>query len=117
MGNSRRTCEPTAANRTSSRSHAVLQVVMEGKGRVTDITQEVRTGKLFMVDLAGSERAAQTKVGTYVREPRRTVTGHIQYICRLIIIIYVCTYVLVLYVMSVYGNIEVSMYVLWYVEC
>ena len=27
-----------------------------------DVSQEVKTGKLFMVDLAGSERAAQTKV-------------------------------------------------------
>ena len=62
VGNSRRTCEPTAVNKTSSRSHAILQVVVEGRPRVMDISQEVKTGKLFMVDLAGSERAAQTKV-------------------------------------------------------
>ena len=63
VGNSRRTCEPTAVNKTSSRSHAVLQVVVEGRGRVMDLSQEVCTGRLFMVDLAGSERAAQTQVG------------------------------------------------------
>uniref|UniRef100_A0A8C4IW12 Kinesin-like protein KIF19 n=1 Tax=Dicentrarchus labrax TaxID=13489 RepID=A0A8C4IW12_DICLA len=46
-GNKQRTQEPTAANQTSSRSHAVLQ--------------EVRFARLFMIDLAGSERAAQTQ--------------------------------------------------------
>ena len=61
LGNSRRTCEPTAVNKTSSRSHAVLQITVEGKGRVGDVSQEVSTGKLYMVDLAGSERASQTK--------------------------------------------------------
>ena len=52
-------------NKTSSRSHAVLQVVVEGRGRVLDLSQEVCTGRLFMVDLAGSERAAQTQVGMW----------------------------------------------------
>lgn len=58
-GNKERTQEPTAANKTSSRSHAVLQVTVKQKSRVKDINEEVRVGKLFMVDLAGSERAAQ----------------------------------------------------------
>ncbi|NXX61787.1 KIF19 protein, partial [Scopus umbretta] len=56
-GNRQRTQEPTAANRTSSRSHAVLQVTVrqrrQGRG--------LRHGRLFMIDLAGSERAAQTQ--------------------------------------------------------
>lgn len=51
--------EPTAANRTSSRSHAVLQVTVRQKNRVKNIMQEVRVGRLFMIDLAGSERASQ----------------------------------------------------------
>ncbi|KAM6407506.1 LOW QUALITY PROTEIN: kinesin-like protein KIF19, partial [Rhynochetos jubatus] len=55
-GNKQHTQEPTAANKTSSRSHAVLQViVMQKSGK------EVRIGKLFMVNLAGLERAAQTQ--------------------------------------------------------
>ncbi|XP_074866733.1 kinesin-like protein KIF19 isoform X2 [Carettochelys insculpta] len=58
-GNKERTQEPTAANKTSSRSHAVLQVTVKQKSRVKDIQKEVRVGRLFMVDLAGSERAAQ----------------------------------------------------------
>ncbi|XP_058532293.1 kinesin-like protein KIF19 isoform X1 [Ochotona princeps] len=60
-GNRQRTQEPTAANQTSSRSHAVLQVAVRQRSRVKDILQEVRQGRLFMIDLAGSERASQTQ--------------------------------------------------------
>ncbi|KAM6299077.1 kinesin-like protein KIF19 [Aegotheles albertisi] len=60
-GNKQRTQEPTAANRTSSRSHAVLQVTVTQRSRKEAVGEEVRVGKLFMVDLAGSERAAQTQ--------------------------------------------------------
>ncbi|XP_060539992.1 kinesin-like protein KIF19 [Pantherophis guttatus] len=60
-GNKERTQEPTAANKTSSRSHAVLQVSVKQTNRMKGIGEEVRVGRLFMVDLAGSERAAQTQ--------------------------------------------------------
>ncbi|XP_009986925.1 PREDICTED: kinesin-like protein KIF19 [Tauraco erythrolophus] len=60
-GNKQRTQEPTAANKTSSRSHAVLQVTVTQERRRKAIGEEMRIGKLFMVDLAGSERAAQTQ--------------------------------------------------------
>ncbi|KAM6424005.1 kinesin-like protein KIF19 [Liasis olivaceus] len=60
-GNKERTQEPTAANKTSSRSHAVLQVSVKQTSRLKDISEEVRVGRLFMVDLAGSERATQTQ--------------------------------------------------------
>ncbi|XP_049625895.1 kinesin-like protein KIF19 [Suncus etruscus] len=60
-GNRQRTQEPTAANRASSRSHAVLQVAVRQRSRLRDVLQEVRLGRLFMIDLAGSERAAQTR--------------------------------------------------------
>ncbi|XP_063208542.1 kinesin-like protein KIF19 [Chroicocephalus ridibundus] len=56
-GNMQRTQEPTAANRTSSRSHAVLQVTVRQRRR----GRGLRRGRLFMIDLAGSERAAQTQ--------------------------------------------------------
>lgn len=59
-GNKERTQEPTAANKTSSRSHAVLQVTVKQRNRIRNTMQEVRVGKLFLVDLAGSERAANT---------------------------------------------------------
>lgn len=60
-GNKLRTQEPTAANQTSSRSHAVLQVAVKQQSRCRDVLQEVRFARLFMIDLAGSERAAQTQ--------------------------------------------------------
>ncbi|XP_034050610.1 kinesin-like protein KIF19 [Thalassophryne amazonica] len=60
-GNKQRTQEPTAANKTSSRSHAVLQVAIRQQSRCRDVLQEVRFARLFMIDLAGSERAAQTQ--------------------------------------------------------
>ncbi|XP_038676739.1 kinesin-like protein KIF19 isoform X1 [Scyliorhinus canicula] len=60
-GNRQRTQEPTAANKTSSRSHAVLQVTVKQKSRLKNITEEIRVGRLFLIDLAGSERASQTQ--------------------------------------------------------
>ncbi|XP_022775953.1 kinesin-like protein KIN-8A [Durio zibethinus] len=59
-GNQNRTTEPTHANETSSRSHAILQVVVEY--RVKDASMNVinRVGKLSLIDLAGSERALAT---------------------------------------------------------
>ncbi|KAK2493771.1 hypothetical protein MC885_019637 [Smutsia gigantea] len=60
-GNRQRTQEPTATNRTSSRSHAVLQVTVRQRSRGADLVEEVHVGRLFMVDLAGSERASQTQ--------------------------------------------------------
>jgi len=60
-GNKERTQEPTAANKTSSRSHAVLIVSVRQRQRVGGIHQQLRVGKLFLIDLAGSERAARTQ--------------------------------------------------------
>uniref|UniRef100_K3WAL3 Kinesin-like protein n=1 Tax=Globisporangium ultimum (strain ATCC 200006 / CBS 805.95 / DAOM BR144) TaxID=431595 RepID=K3WAL3_GLOUD len=81
-GNKHRSQEATAANAVSSRSHAVLQVLVEqrektsashitsensddesssGKGGGESITTVVKFGKLSLVDLAGSERAAVTQ--------------------------------------------------------
>lgn len=55
-GNKARTMEPTAANQTSSRSHALLSVsVLHSSALGT------RQGRLFLTDLAGSERAKKTK--------------------------------------------------------
>ena len=59
-GNRNRTTEPTAANVTSSRSHAVLQVVVERTERGQGATSCIQVGKLSLIDLAGSERASVT---------------------------------------------------------
>ncbi|KAH0540874.1 kinesin-like protein KIF19 isoform X2 [Cotesia glomerata] len=66
QGNKARTVEPTAANETSSRSHALLNVVVKQTTRPSSSRDlrhraRVKQGKLFMIDLAGSERAKQTK--------------------------------------------------------
>ncbi|GLH11353.1 Kinesin-like protein unc-104 [Gryllus bimaculatus] len=63
-GNRARTVEPTAANRTSSRSHALLSVTVRHATPLAGserMRTRVRQGRLFMIDLAGSERASQTK--------------------------------------------------------
>ncbi|CAF0876622.1 unnamed protein product [Rotaria sordida] len=60
-GNRARTQEPTKANKTSSRSHAVLQVNIKQRDVTKSHTEQVRFAKLYMIDLAGSERAAQTQ--------------------------------------------------------
>ncbi|XP_073221435.1 kinesin-like protein KIN-8A [Cicer arietinum] len=60
QGNHNRTTEPTRANETSSRSHAVLQVVVEYQVRDAAMNIIKNVGKLSLVDLAGSERALAT---------------------------------------------------------
>lgn len=59
-GNRNRTTEPTSANTTSSRSHAVLQVVVEVMEKGQGPTATIQVGKLSLIDLAGSERASVT---------------------------------------------------------
>lgn len=56
-GNKNRTTEATNMNETSSRSHAVLQIMVENRKSNTDVT----AGKFILVDLAGSERATNSK--------------------------------------------------------
>ncbi|EXC28039.1 Kinesin-like protein KIF19 [Morus notabilis] len=60
QGNRSRTTEPTRANETSSRSHAILQVVVEYRIRDDAMSVVNRVGKLSLIDLAGSERALAT---------------------------------------------------------
>jgi len=67
-GNQNRVTACTRMNATSSRSHAVLQLQIEGRN-VTDSEhragggqEKVFRGKLFLVDLAGSERVSKSGV-------------------------------------------------------
>ncbi|KAK3225662.1 hypothetical protein Dsin_005524 [Dipteronia sinensis] len=59
-GNQNRTTEPTRVNETSSRSHAILQVVVEYKVKDASMNIVNKVGKLSLIDLAGSERALAT---------------------------------------------------------
>lgn len=54
FGHSERTTHSTSANDTSSRSHAIAQIMVRNKEGKT-------VGKLLIVDLAGSERAQDTQ--------------------------------------------------------
>lgn len=60
-GNAWRTVSPTAANATSSRSHAVLQINVAQKDRNADVNEPHTMATLSIIDLAGSERASATK--------------------------------------------------------
>ncbi|XP_024027036.1 kinesin-like protein KIN-8B [Morus notabilis] len=62
LGNSRRKTESTEANVTSSRSHAVLEIIVKRKQK-NKYRNQVMRGKLALVDLAGSERASETNNG------------------------------------------------------
>ena len=59
-GNKRRKMEPTAANEVSSRSHAVLQILIKRKKFTSHDNIHIR-GRLSLIDLAGSERASKTE--------------------------------------------------------
>ena len=56
-GNQRRTMAETSANQFSSRSHAILQLLIEAKSKDGAILNYT-AAKLFLIDLAGSERGA-----------------------------------------------------------
>ena len=60
IGNKNRTTEATDANDTSSRSHAILQIIIEYRNRNSGTETQINFAKLSMIDLAGSERATAT---------------------------------------------------------
>ncbi|KAJ1450013.1 P-loop containing nucleoside triphosphate hydrolase protein [Pelagophyceae sp. CCMP2097] len=60
-GNAKRSQHATAANESSSRSHAVLQITVSTREAAEGTAAHINIGKLSLVDLAGSERAANTK--------------------------------------------------------
>ncbi|CAN8101658.1 unnamed protein product [Discula destructiva] len=61
QGNEFRTVSPTAANATSSRSHAVLQINVAQKDRHAAVNEPHTVATFSIIDLAGSERASATQ--------------------------------------------------------
>ena len=61
QGNGRRVMASTKANEFSSRSHAIIQLVIEKRDKAKDVIDAFTQSKFCLVDLAGSERAATTE--------------------------------------------------------
>ncbi|KAJ4833430.1 hypothetical protein Tsubulata_034357 [Turnera subulata] len=59
-GNATRSTGTTGANEESSRSHAILQLVIKRSANGSDSKPARPVGKLSFIDLAGSERGADT---------------------------------------------------------
>jgi len=55
-----RTSGTTSANQNSSRSHAILQIVLRKRGMGKDGSMGALHGKFSLIDLAGNERGADT---------------------------------------------------------
>ncbi|GMH54382.1 hypothetical protein TrRE_jg6810, partial [Triparma retinervis] len=60
FGNSNRRTHATDANATSSRSHAVLQIIMKQRWNNSKGREVTRESRVNLIDLAGSERAGKT---------------------------------------------------------
>lgn len=60
QGNKRRTTEATNANQTSSRSHAIFQVIVGKTEKSKNTSYETVYAKFSLIDLAGSERGTST---------------------------------------------------------
>ena len=60
FGNSNRKTHSTDANATSSRSHAVLQILLTQSWNNSSGKQASRESRVNLIDLAGSERAGKT---------------------------------------------------------
>jgi kinesin family protein 18/19 len=60
-GNLHRTMAPNNINQFSSRSHAILQIVVEQRGKLKDTKEEIIISKFIIVDLAGSEKGGLEK--------------------------------------------------------
>jgi kinesin family protein 18/19 len=60
QGNKQRKTESTCANALSSRSHAVLQLIVKKSTKLENGKEVITESKLSLIDLAGSERASAT---------------------------------------------------------
>ncbi|KAJ3442198.1 intein-containing kinesin-like protein kif18a precursor [Anaeramoeba flamelloides] len=58
-GNKNRTQSSTHRNSVSSRSHAVLQILVTKEPKTSGLQSTIQTGKLNLIDLAGSERCTE----------------------------------------------------------
>ena len=57
-GNQVRTMAETKSNQFSSRSHAIISIIVESEKKIKNYRNDILISKFLIVDLAGSERAA-----------------------------------------------------------
>ena len=73
VGNKKRTTGSTNNNETSSRSHAVLRIILDNKDKNSN---DIVTGKFILVDLAGSEKTSSSNLNNNnTRNPERQKEG------------------------------------------
>jgi kinesin family protein 6/9 len=77
MGNFIRQVSATPMNPTSSRSHCIFTIAIEGRDLETDV---VRTSKLHLVDLAGSERVFKTDPDSVIKTEAKYINRSLSYL-------------------------------------
>jgi len=84
-GNYIRKVSSTPINHSSSRSHCIFTLAIEGKDLETN---EVMTSKLHLVDLAGSERIYKSEPDSLIKKEARYINRSLSYLEQVIIALY-----------------------------
>lgn len=84
-GNYIRKVSSTPMNKTSSRSHCIFTLALEGRDLGSDL---VFTSKLHLVDLAGSERVHKSDPDTQIKNEAKYINRSLSYLEQVIIALY-----------------------------
>lgn len=85
LGNVNRVTSDTPMNKTSSRSHCIFTITVEGKNTTTDATT---LSKLHLVDLAGSERVYKQENSETTKKEGKYINLSLHYLEQVIISLY-----------------------------
>ena len=69
IGSYNRTKESNGINEASSRSHAIMQILIEYKNKNQGIEEEINIAKLNLIDLAGSEKTSNS--GFFIKKSKQ----------------------------------------------
>lgn len=72
-------------NQTSSRSHCIFTLALEGKDLKSDL---VYNSKLHLVDLAGSERVYKTDPDSQIKKEAKYINKSLSFLEQVIIALY-----------------------------
>ncbi len=84
-GNYIRKVSSTPMNKTSSRSHCIFTLALEGRDLGSDL---VFTSKLHLVDLAGSERVHKSDPDNQIKNEAKYINRSLSYLEQVIIALY-----------------------------